>query len=99
MKEILIKNAIRNRDRDYDYLIDKEGNLIREKYNYFKDWRTYLVLFLVIMGFLYYMDIKEARYFTGSYCVQKCLLENQVNLTDFSKNLTIPNEVKNLTDG
>ena len=77
MKEI-IKKVI-DRESGYDYRIDRHGNLIKEKYNYFKDWKTYLVILLALMGFLYYSEVKTARDYIGSPCVHKCLVQEYIS--------------------
>jgi len=76
MKEIIGKIQ---RDRKYVYVIDRKGNIIKEKYNWFKDWRTYLMLFLLIVGYLYFSEVKIARQFIDSPCVKMCLIENYLN--------------------
>ena len=59
MSEIIIPNAV-VRDRDYDYFVDKQGNLCKEKYNYFKDKWTLVTLAIIILGVMYYIQSQES---------------------------------------
>jgi hypothetical protein len=59
MSEILINKAVQNIDRNYNYKLDKEGNLIREKYSLFKDPYTLVTVCIIILAFFYYMQVKD----------------------------------------
>ena len=92
MKEIIGKIQ---RDRKYVYVIDRKGNIIKEKYNWFKDWKTYLVLALLIAALFYYSDVRQARAFVNSICVQKCMLDmynsNSIQKSEARLNLNSTN--------
>lgn len=48
------------REKGFDYFIDKDGNIVQEKYNWFKDKSTLVMLAIVILGGLYYMEMKQS---------------------------------------
>ena len=66
------------RKKGYDYKVDKRGNIIEKKYSYFKDPYTYITLVVIIMAWLYYSEVKTARQFVGSPCVEKCIMDKYV---------------------
>ena len=78
VEEIIINNAV-VRDKKYNYRIDKHGNLVRSKYNYFKDPYTFVVLLILITAFVYINDVKTAREYVNSPCVKQCLVIQWVN--------------------
>lgn len=57
-KQILTKI---NKEKGFDYYIDKEGNVIKSSYNWFKDRTTLVVLVLIILGGLYYFEMSNSR--------------------------------------
>jgi hypothetical protein len=61
MSEIIIPNAIKDRDfkdkLNYNYKIDKEGNLVRNPYSIFTDPYTLVTVCVILMGLLYYNSI------------------------------------------
>ena len=54
MSNILIPNAVPNKNRNKIYRIDKAGNLIEENYNFFKDPYTLVTLCVILLGVCYY---------------------------------------------
>lgn len=65
MSEIIIKNAVNRTNKDklkYNYRIDKEGNLIKEKYSIFTDPYTLVTICVILMGILYYTSIVNSPY-------------------------------------
>jgi hypothetical protein len=57
MSEILTKV---NREKGFTYRVDKDGNLIKEPYNWFKDPSTLVMLVILILGGLYYFEMKQS---------------------------------------
>lgn len=57
MSEILIPKAVEKVDRNYNYKLDKAGNLIKVKYSIFSDPYTLVTLCVILMGLLYYYSI------------------------------------------
>lgn len=60
MSEIIIQNAVSRTLKDkmrYNYKLDKDGNLIKEKYNFLKDPYSLVLLCVILMGVLYYTSI------------------------------------------
>ena len=55
------------------YKVDKEGNVIEDKYNIFTDPYTLVTLAILILGGLYYMEMSRsatnATHF-GEYCMK-----------------------------
>ena len=49
-----------NREKGFDYRIDKLGNVTKEKYSWFKDRTTLIMLVIVILGGLYYIEMKQS---------------------------------------
>ena len=54
MSEIIIKEAIKKRDRGLVYRINKQGDLVSEKYNWFKDPYSLVTICVIIMSLSYY---------------------------------------------
>jgi hypothetical protein len=49
------------REKGFEYRIDKNGNLIKEKYNIFKDPYTLVTIAILILGGMYYMQMKQSN--------------------------------------
>ena len=50
-----------HREKGFDYSVDKDGNVIKSSYNWFKDKTTLVVIALLILGSLYYMEMSRSR--------------------------------------
>jgi hypothetical protein len=48
------------RVKGLSYRIDKEGRIIEESYNWFKDKTTLVVLVIIILGGLYYLQMSQS---------------------------------------
>lgn len=57
MKEIV--GSIK-REKNFDYSIDKDGNIIKRKYSLLRDPYTLVTLAILILGLLYYIQVKES---------------------------------------
>ena len=49
------------REKGFTYKVDKEGNVIKEKYNWFKDPYTLVTITIIILGLLFYMQVKDMK--------------------------------------
>lgn len=58
-KEILIYGAVKGLDRNYNYKIDKNGDLYKEKYSILKDPYTLVTICILILGAFYYDSINN----------------------------------------
>lgn len=58
MKEIL--SSIK-REKGFDYYVDKEGNVVKSSYNWFRDKTTLVVIALIILGGLYYVEMSNSK--------------------------------------
>jgi hypothetical protein len=58
MSEIIKPNIIQ-RDRNYDYFIDRKGNLCKKKYSIFTDKWTIITLIIIFLGSMYYLQAKD----------------------------------------
>ncbi len=50
-----------NREKGYTYRVDKNGNVLKESYSWFKDPYTLVALAILILGLLYYVQLKEMK--------------------------------------
>jgi hypothetical protein len=57
MKETITKIQ---RERGYTYRVDKQGNVIKETYNWFKDPFTLVTIAVIILAGFYYMQQQES---------------------------------------
>lgn len=57
-KEIITKIK---RERGFTYSVNKEGEVIKESYNWFKDPYTLVVVAIVILGCLYYYQVNSMK--------------------------------------
>jgi hypothetical protein len=61
-----------NREKGFDYYIDKHGNVVRSSYNWFRDRTTLATIVLIILSFAYYVSMSQsttnAKNF-GPYCM------------------------------
>lgn len=58
MKQILTKI---DREKGYDYKVDKDGNVYKTKYNLLKDPYTLVTICLIILAGSYYYQIKDSE--------------------------------------
>jgi len=58
MSEIITKI---NRESSFVYKVDKNGNVIKTKYNLFKDPLTLVTIAIIILGSLYYIQMKSMK--------------------------------------
>jgi hypothetical protein len=57
MKEIV---GTIQRDKNFEYVIDKNGNIIKRKYSLLRDPYTLVTIALLILGGAYYMQMKDS---------------------------------------
>ncbi len=57
MSEIITKI---NREKGFDYRIDKDGNVIKYKYSWIKDKTTLIMLAILLLGGLYYVQMSQS---------------------------------------
>lgn len=86
-----------NREKGFEYRIDKEGNVTKEKYSWFKDRTTLIMLVIVILGGLYYMEMKQsvtnAENF-DEYCTLYIDLREEYILNNPDKEVNIKNVIE-----
>lgn len=58
MVEIITKI---NRERGFNYRIDKEGNVLKERYNWLKDPYTLVTIAIILLGLLFYIQISDMK--------------------------------------
>jgi hypothetical protein len=58
MSEVITKI---NRERGFNYRVDNKGNILKEKYNWFKDPYTLVAIAILILGGLYYSEVKSSE--------------------------------------
>lgn len=58
MREIITKVE---REKGYTYSVDKDGNVVKSNYNWFKDPYTLVAIAIVLLSSLYYMQIKDMK--------------------------------------
>ena len=56
MKEIITKI---DREKGFNYSVDKQGNVVKEKYNILKDRWTLVTLCIIVLGIVYYLQISS----------------------------------------
>jgi len=76
MKEIIKENVI-NYESKYRYYVDREGNLCRKKYHYYTDPYTFITIFIAIIGFLYFSEVKTCH-LTLNNLPYTCAMYDQV---------------------
>lgn len=50
-----------NREKGFEYKVDKDGNVVRENYNLLKDKWTLVVLCILILAGAYYFQAQSSR--------------------------------------
>jgi hypothetical protein len=55
------------REKGFNYRIDKNGNIIKEKYNIFKDPYTLVTIAILVLGGMYYMQMKQSITNTNNF--------------------------------
>lgn len=58
MSEIIAKI---NRTRGLDYRIDRKGNVIESKYNWFRDKSTIIMIVILVLSTSYYVEISNSK--------------------------------------
>jgi hypothetical protein len=58
MKEVLTKVE---REKGFTYRVDKQGNVLKESYNWLKDPFTLVVIAILILGGMYYLQLSDMR--------------------------------------
>ena len=48
-------------ERGFNYKVDKEGNVLKEKYNLLKDPYTLVTLAIIILGGMYYLQMDNVK--------------------------------------
>ena len=61
------------REKGFNYSVDKEGNVWKEKYNWFKDPYTLVTLTIILLGLMFYLQISSMRT-TETNFESSCLL-------------------------
>jgi len=68
-----------NRQKGFNYRVDKEGNVIKEKYNWFKDPYTLVAIAIIILGSMYYLQISSMKTTEANF-EEACLIyHNNLN--------------------
>lgn len=49
------------REKGYTYRVEKDGSVVKEKYNWCKDPYTLVAIAIVVLSLLYYMQISEMK--------------------------------------
>ena len=83
-----------NREKGFEYRIDKDGNVTKEKYSWFKDRTTLIMLVIVILGGLYYMEMKQSVTSADNfdeYCTLYMDLREEYILNNPDKEVNIKN--------
>lgn len=83
-----------NREKGFEYRIDKDGNVTKEKYSWFKDRTTLIMLVIVILGGLYYMEMKQSVASADNfdeYCTLYMDLREEYILNNPDKEVNIKN--------
>lgn len=110
MKEVV---GTIKRERNFEYKIDKDGNIIKHKYNLLRDPYTLVTLAIIILGGLYYLQVRDsatnAQNF-DKYCMMYMDLRNDYVLNHPLEEVTFkkvleysktknPSELPNLSGG
>jgi hypothetical protein len=77
MQQIITKI---NREKGYTYRVDKQGNVIKSSYNILKDPFTLVMLTILILGALYYIQLKDMKTTEANFeesCLTYVDLRNQ----------------------
>ena len=69
MKEII---TTIKREKGFIYKVDKEGNVIKGDYNWFKDPYTLITISIIILSLLYYLQISNMKTIEKNF-EQSCL--------------------------
>lgn len=86
-----------NREKGFEYRIDKLGNVTKEKYSWFKDRTTLIMLVIVILGGLYYMEMKQSVTNADNfdkYCTMYMNLRQDFVLNNPDKEVNIRNVIE-----
>lgn len=101
------------RERGYVYRVDKEGNVIKESYNWFKDRTTLVTITIIILGLLFYLQMNQSVTNANNfeeYCSMYYPLKSEFmikfpdkeptlsNIIEYSQNKQL-NKNLNLTNG
>lgn len=103
------------RKKGLDYSVDKNGNVVESKYNWFKDKSTIVMLVILLLGGLYYVQMNQSVTNAANfdeYCVLYSQLRNDFILDNPGVEINIHNvleyydndrgrlnEKLNITDG
>jgi len=77
MKELITKF---NREKGFSYTIDKEGNVFKENYNWFKDKYTLVTIVIIILAGMYYLQVSQMQTVEKNFdeaCVNYMELRNE----------------------
>ena len=58
MKQLITKI---NREKGFTYKVDKEGNVYKESYNWFKDPYTLVAIAIILIAGMYYLQITQMK--------------------------------------
>ena len=86
-----------NREKGFEYRVDKDGNVTKEKYSWFKDRTTLIMLVIFILGGLYYMEMKQSVTNADNfdkYCTMYMNLRQDFVLNNPDKEVNIRNVVE-----
>jgi len=67
------------REKGFTYYVNKEGNIIKTKYNLLKDPYTLVTLAIIILGGLYYLQISQMNTIESNFestCLKYIELRN-----------------------
>jgi len=64
MSEILTKIE---REKGFDYHVDKDGNVVKSSYSWFKDKNTLVMLAILILGGMYYLQMSQSVTNAGNF--------------------------------
>lgn len=77
MEQIITKIE---REKGYSYIVDKNGNVKKCSYNWFKDPYTLVAIAILILGSLYYIQIKDMKTTEKNFepmCLEYISLRNE----------------------
>jgi len=58
MRELITKI---NREKGYTYKVDKQGNIFKESYNWFKDPYTLVAIAIILLATMYYFQVSQMK--------------------------------------
>lgn len=99
MSEIIKRNIVL-RESQFNYRIDREGNLVKEKYSYLKDPMTYITILLILAVLFHFVDKKEcmeANKALSNYIQDKCPIYDDMG--HLVLNDSLPTFILNKTNG